>query len=72
MWAKEEHLNTALAKYSADVYLFIDSDLMGTASEAEKLLYPVVNGECDMAIASFPPAKKKVDLESSRNSQSGL
>lgn len=52
-------LNTALAKYSADVYLFIDSDLMGTASEAEKLLYPVVNGECDMAIASFPPAKKK-------------
>ena len=43
----------------ADVVLMLDGDLGSTASEAGKLLAPVVSGEADMSIARFPrPAGK--------------
>lgn len=43
----------------ADVVLLLDGDLGSTASEAAKLLAPVVAGTADMAIARFPrPAGK--------------
>jgi len=42
----------------ADIVLLLDGDLGDTAREAEKLLVPVIAGEADMTIATFPPAGK--------------
>jgi glycosyltransferase involved in cell wall biosynthesis len=38
----------------ADVLLFVDADLAGTAREAERLLRPVLSGTADLAIAAIP------------------
>ena len=35
---------------------------LNTASEVEKLITPIINNECDVTIAKFPPAKKKGGL----------
>jgi glycosyltransferase involved in cell wall biosynthesis len=48
------------AKYTKENYIaLIDADLKETALEIKKLIDPVLCGECDMAIAIFPPATKK-------------
>lgn len=39
---------------NADIVLLLDGDLGRSASEAEKLLAPVLAGDADMAIAAFP------------------
>ena len=46
----------------ADIIGFLDGDLGNTASEVEKLITPIINNECDVTIAKFPPAKKKGGL----------
>ncbi len=48
-----------ITKASGDVLIFLDDDLGDAAAEAEKLLSPILNGEADMTIAAFPPAKRK-------------
>lgn len=47
-------LNRALALAQGDVLLLLDADLGTTATEAAKLLGPVVSGVADMSIATFP------------------
>ncbi|WP_368346896.1 glycosyltransferase family 2 protein, partial [Peptostreptococcus anaerobius] len=44
---------------NAEVVVFLDGDVMETSSEVFKIIRPVVDGECDVAIARFRPAKKK-------------
>jgi glycosyltransferase involved in cell wall biosynthesis len=39
---------------TGDILLFLDADLGATAAEAHVLIPPVVNGEVDMTIATFP------------------
>ncbi|MDI6891887.1 MAG: glycosyltransferase family 2 protein [Actinomycetota bacterium] len=58
---KGEALNVVLKNIGDDYdfLLFIDGDLGDSASEAEKLLKPVVHGEVDMAIADFPRPRVK-------------
>ncbi len=51
-------LEGALARLSgADVWLFADGDLGGTAAALARVLEPVAAGEADLAIAMFPPAR---------------
>lgn len=44
----------AMRVENADVVLLLDGDLAATASEASALLAPVLAGEADMSIATFP------------------
>ena len=55
--ALERGLETISPK--AEVVVFLDGDVMETSSEVVKIIRPVVDGECDVAIARFRPAKKK-------------
>ncbi|SHJ65001.1 glycosyltransferase family 2 protein [Tepidibacter formicigenes] len=48
-----------IAMKNSDIIGFLDGDLGRTSSEVEKLIYPILNNECDVTIAKFPPAKKK-------------
>jgi hypothetical protein len=41
----------------ADIVLLLDADLGSTANQGALLLAPLLAGEADMAIATFPPAK---------------
>lgn len=43
----------------SEVVVFLDGDVIETSSEVVKIIRPVVDGECDVAIARFRPAKKK-------------
>lgn len=43
----------------SDIVVFLDADLEKSASEVIKIITPVINNECDVAIARFRPAKKK-------------
>ena len=53
---KGSALEGALARLEpAEVYLLIDADVGGTASEATRLLEPVLAGELDLAIGALPP-----------------
>lgn len=47
-------LNRALALAQGDILLLLDADLGATATEAARLLGPVVSGAADMSIATFP------------------
>lgn len=47
-------LNAAGRIASGEVLLLLDADLGATASEASKLLDPVIAGAADMTIATFP------------------
>lgn len=47
---------------SADVIGFLDGDLGKSAKEIRKLIVPILDGEADVTIAKFPPAKKKGGL----------
>ena len=44
------------ASHDAEVFLLVDADLQETASETSRVLAPVLADECDLAIASLPPA----------------
>lgn len=43
---------------SADIVALLDADLASSASQVEVLLEPVLKGEADMSIATFPKASK--------------
>ena len=59
-YALNNGLKEAMKK--ADIIGFLDGDLGNTASEVEKLITPIINNECDVTIAKFPPANKKGGL----------
>lgn len=43
----------------SDIVIFLDADVGKTSSEVVKIIKPVIDNECDVAIARFRPAKKK-------------
>lgn len=53
-------VNFGLTKIKdADIIVFLDADVGSTSGEVQKLIEPIINGECDVTIAAFPPAAKK-------------
>ena len=52
-------MNAGAAASSGDILLFLDADLGQSATEASKLIPPVVEGEADMAIAGFRKSSGK-------------
>ncbi len=56
---KGEALNQGAKKITGDIVLLLDADLGSSAGEARHLLWPVLNGEADLTIARFPPARQK-------------
>lgn len=52
-------LNSGLSAASGDILVTLDADTESTAREISKLIMPVASGEADMAIAAFPPAKRR-------------
>ena len=59
-YALNNGLKEAMKK--ADIIGFLDGDLGSSAGEVEKLIIPILNDECDVTIAKFPPDKKKGGL----------
>ena len=56
---KGQALAAGVKEARGDILLFIDADLGETARYAENLLSPIINGQCDMAVAVLPKGKKK-------------
>lgn len=52
-------MNAAAEHIATEVVAFIDADLGEAAGEAAKIIAPVLAGEADLCIASFPPPRKK-------------
>lgn len=52
-------MNAAVVALDADIVVFIDADLGASAGEADKIINPVLHGQCDLCIAAFPPPRKK-------------
>jgi glycosyltransferase involved in cell wall biosynthesis len=52
-------MNAAVPLVDTDMVVFLDADLGETAGQAWKILKPVVDGETDLCIASFPPPLKR-------------
>ncbi|NLT19691.1 MAG: glycosyltransferase family 2 protein [Syntrophomonadaceae bacterium] len=52
-------MNYSLPYIKGDVVVFLDADLGDSAAEVQKVMAPVLAGHADLAIAAFPPAKKK-------------
>lgn len=52
-------LNKGVQAAEGDVVVLLDADLGESAQEARNLILPVLKGEVDMAVASFPPPKTK-------------
>lgn len=55
---KGKALQKAMEGVTEETVLFLDGDLGDCASEAAKILAPVLSGKADMAIADFPKAQK--------------
>jgi glycosyltransferase involved in cell wall biosynthesis len=49
----------AMRVENADVVLLLDGDLGATAAQGELLLAPILAGDADMTIATFPPPEGK-------------
>lgn len=56
---KGHALETGWRQAKGDIVVFLDADLGSTASLATTLIEPVILDQCDMTIATFPPAKTK-------------
>jgi glycosyltransferase involved in cell wall biosynthesis len=56
---KGHALNTGAPYVKGDFVALVDADLRETVVEIKKLFFPIINGEWDMAIAVFPPPRKK-------------
>jgi glycosyltransferase involved in cell wall biosynthesis len=52
-------LQAGATALDADVYLFADADLGVTATQATLLLAPLLAGDADMSIATFPAPQRK-------------
>ncbi|MDY4560404.1 MAG: glycosyltransferase family 2 protein [Peptostreptococcus porci] len=48
-----------IMRKDADIVVFLDADVGKTSSEVIKIIRPVLDDECDVAIARFRPASKK-------------
>ena len=48
-----------IMRKDADIVVFLDADVGKTSSEVIKIIRPVLDDECDVAIARFRPALKK-------------
>ena len=55
---KGDAMNRGWMAASGDVLLFLDGDLGSSASEASKLLAPILSGEADVTLAQFPRTGK--------------
>lgn len=56
---KAAALAAGVEQSTAAAFLFVDADLGPSAGHAIRLLDPLMSGEADMAIASWPPAGKQ-------------
>ena len=56
-------IKEAVKRVDYDYLVLADGDLGKTSNEIEKLIYPVLNNEADVAIAKFPRPLKKVALD---------
>lgn len=52
-------MNQAAAQLDADIILFLDADLGDSAAQAGLILEPILHGQADLAIASFPPPRRQ-------------
>lgn len=52
-------MNAAVDYLETDIIAFIDGDLGECAEQVGLILEPVINKKADLAIAAFPPARKK-------------
>lgn len=52
-------LNAGIRRACGDVIVLLDADLGPSASEARKLVRPVLSGEADVTIARFPRARRR-------------
>ncbi len=51
-------LRHGLKQADGDIIMFLDADLKQSASEAYKLLLPIINNQADVTIARFKPTNK--------------
>lgn len=60
-YGKGYAVNYGISKaiHGSKIIVLLDADLGNTAMEVDKLIAPVLNNEADVAIAKFPPAKRK-------------
>ncbi len=52
-------MNNVLPYIETDIAVFLDADLGSSASEASKIIVPLLNEEADLVIAAFPPPTRK-------------
>lgn len=52
-------LNTGLSAAGGGILVTLDADTEASSREISKLIMPVAGGEADMAVAAFPPAKRR-------------
>ncbi|MDI3281146.1 MAG: glycosyltransferase family 2 protein, partial [Bacillota bacterium] len=52
-------LNHGLAESRGEIILLLDADLGRSAAQCTLLLQPVLDGRLDMAIARFPPPRRR-------------
>lgn len=52
-------MNAAAGQIDADIVIFLDADLGTSAAQAGLILEPVLHGQADLAIAAFPPPRRK-------------
>jgi glycosyltransferase involved in cell wall biosynthesis len=52
-------LNAGIEKAGGTVIVLLDGDLGSSATEAHKLILPVLDDRADLAIARFPPARRR-------------
>lgn len=54
-WALQHGIKQA----RGNVIGFLDADVEESSIEIEKLIQPIIDGQCDVTIAKFPPSTKK-------------
>lgn len=52
-------LRHGIKQAKGDIIGFLDGDVEESSIEIQKLITPIIDGDCDVTIAQFPPAKKK-------------
>ncbi len=56
---KSKALMKGLGEATGDIIVFLDADVGSSAEQVAKIIKPVMQGECDVAIARFGAAKRK-------------
>ncbi|MDD3839179.1 MAG: glycosyltransferase family 2 protein [Clostridia bacterium] len=54
---KGDAIKKGLEIVDSDIIIFLDADIGQSAKEIEKLVYPLINNDADVTIASFPKNK---------------